>query len=269
MRQVPSPPRLYFQVINELTSPEASIERIGQMIARDPSATGKLLHLANSAAFGRQIQVSHPTEAVSFLGFEMTKALLLVVHSFSFFEEVPSVRDFLETFWHHSMAVGRSARQVAELECIDPEVAHQAFTAGLLHDFGKLLLAANLAQDYGETLALAQLQNRWPWEIETQIFGATHAELGAYVLALWNLPSPIVDAVAWHHCPTQMPGPTQSFTPLTAVHVANVLDHETRDESPQGQKPAVDLDYLQSVSCADRLADWQHRCQPMPTAAAA
>jgi putative nucleotidyltransferase with HDIG domain len=180
---------------------------------------------------------------------------------------VPSVREFLEVFWRHSLAVGRYARQIAQFETIAPDLTHQAFTAGLLHDLGKLLYAANLPQEFGETLALARLQSRWPWEIEAQLLGASHAELGAYVLALWNLPAPIVDAVAWHHCPTQLPGPTQGFAPLTAVHVADVLEHDLHAEAPQCSKPAVDLDYLQSLGCADRLPDWQQHCQPVAMAA--
>lgn len=267
MRHLPSPPHLYFQVVNEMASDGASVERVGELIARDPAATAKLLQLANSAAFGLQVRITQPLEAVNYLGFEMTKALLLVAHSFSFFEEIPAVRIFLEQFWSHSLNVGRCARQIAETETADQEVAGQAFSAGLLHDVGKLLFAANLPQEFGEILALAQLQRLHPWEIETQILGASHAELGAYMLGIWNLPVAFVEAVAWHHCPTRGSNHLSTFAPLTAVHVANVLDHEPRAESAHALKPEVDLAYLQSLGCAGRLVDWRQSCQGFEEAA--
>ena len=262
MRRLPSPPNLYFQVASEAASPDASVERIGELIARDPAAAAKLLQLANSAAFGLHREVNHPAEAVSYLGFDLTKSFLLVVHSFSFFEAVPAVRACLEPFWGHALRVGRYARQIAKAETKGSELVSQAFTAGLLHDVGKLLFAANLPREFGETLSRAQIQKCRPWEIETQLLGASHAELGAYMLGIWNLPMPIVEAVAWHHSPGQFPSQPSSFAPLTAVHAANVLEHEQRAEPDQMLKPEFDLSYLERLGCASQLAEWRQICQP-------
>ncbi len=88
LRKLPSAPRLYFQVVADLQSPAASVESVAAIIAQDMAMTAKLLQLANSALFGLQRQVSHPAEAVLYLGMETTKSVLLLAHSFSYFDRL-------------------------------------------------------------------------------------------------------------------------------------------------------------------------------------
>lgn len=267
MRQLPSPPNLYFEVVAAMASDNASLAQIGELIARDTAATAKLLQLANSAAFGLHGGVTHPVQAVHYLGFELTKALLLIVHSFAFFESVPAARSFLAPFWGHAQNVARCAREIVRMETADSDLANQAFTGGLLHDVGQLLFAANLPEEYGQVLKMALQQAGTLWELEWKTLGASHAELGAYLLGIWNLPAPIVEAVAWHHCPVECPNRSETFSPLTAVHVANVLAQEQRREPMPGLKPSFDWRYLAELGCEHRLTDWRESCQPLAAAA--
>jgi putative nucleotidyltransferase with HDIG domain len=254
MRWVPSPPALYIQVVSEMQSPDASVETIGKLIAQDPAITAKVLQLANSAVFGLQLQVLEPIEAVSYLGFETTKALVLLAHTFASFERPELAGSSLKTLWDHAVLAGRSARRIAQAENCGTEETEQASAAGLLHDIGKLLLAANLPKKFGQVLKTARQEQRPSWEIENQVFGTSHAELGALLLGIWGLPQPIVEAVASHH---QRPkAGADDFTPATAVYVANVLAHEALSEPGLSGKEAGELTQLPGQG----IEAWRQLC---------
>ncbi|MBI3602999.1 MAG: HDOD domain-containing protein, partial [Nitrospirae bacterium] len=93
------------------------------------------------------------------------------------------------------------------------------------------------------------------WEVERELFGATHAEVGAYVMRLWGLDDTVVEAVAFHHCPAR--SPARAFSPLTAVHVANALAQEDRASDIGGAPVSIDADYLAALDLTDRLTEWR------------
>jgi HD-like signal output (HDOD) protein len=255
MRRVPSPPHLYFQVSSEVQSPHASIEKVGEIIGQDPAVTAKVLQLANSALFGLRLQVVNPVEAIGFIGLETTKALVLLAHTFSSFENLKLSIFSVESLWHHSVATGHAAQRLGLLEQNQQELSDQAFAAGLLHDIGKLLFAANMPGLFVEALVLAREQRRRFWEVETEVLGACHSELAACLLGIWGLPTPLVEAVALHHHPNRTLQP--QFSPLTAVHVANVLAHELNPEQSVTVADQVDADYLAACGLTERLEPWR------------
>jgi putative nucleotidyltransferase with HDIG domain len=255
MKKLPSPPTSYFQIIKELQSPDASLENVGAIIAQDPALTAKLLQLVNSAALGLQRQVASPAEAVMFLGVETTKSLVLLAHTFSHFDRISAAGFSIEALWRHSLATGRLARKIAQSENAPNVVLEEAFTAGLLHDLGKLLLAANLPDPFGQACLLARKQYIPICEAEQLLFGTTHAELGAWLAATWGLPLGVIEALALHHHPARFL--SKGFCPLTAVHVANVFDHE-QEPNPDGLARApLDARYLHEVGLDSRLPVWR------------
>lgn len=259
MRHLPSPPAIYFEVLQAVQDAEASLDQVGQLILQDPALSGKLLQLANSAVFGLQLKVIHPVEAISYVGLETTKALLLLAHTFSFFEDLERTPFSMESLGRHSLAVGRAAQRIARAEGAAPDLRDQAFTAGLLHDLGKLFFAANLPREFSAAMELARTEGGGLWEAERQIFGTDHAEVAGYVLGTWHLPDSIVQAVTWHHRPGQNPNQVSEFTPLIAVHVANALERQAGAE-PDVQIPsAIDAACLEQLGLGDRLS---HRMTP-------
>jgi len=259
MRHVPSPPVTYFKIVEELRSPQASLDRIGELIGEDPAIAAKVLQLANSAVFGLELQVNQPLEAIAYIGLETTKALVLLAHTVSSFDKVKMAGFSLEKLWRHSVSVGRMAQKIALMENGGLEAAEMAFAGGLLHDIGKLLFYANLPGLFGKTLALAQEEKCTFWDAEEQLFpNAGHAELGGCLLGMWGLPQPIVEAVALHHCPRQLAGP--GFHPLTAVHVADVLDHEMNPDGPVLVPVSIQAGYLAELGLAHRAAHWRRQC---------
>jgi putative nucleotidyltransferase with HDIG domain len=245
---------MYFEVVRQLESPTTSLEDVGQNIARDPAMTAKLLQLVNSAVFGLQLTISQPNEAVAYLGIETTKSLILLAHTFSYFDHLATSGFSIDSLWTHSYSTARCAQRIAEHEWTSQELIAQAFAAGLLHDIGKLMLAANLPAEFQEALWRASHEGMELWQAELQILGAHHAEVGACMLATWGLPTAIVEAVALHHHPARVSA--GGFTPLVAVHVANVLSQLSPLNATQPIRPQLDTEYLRVTGFTERVVEW-------------
>ena len=127
-------------------------------------------------------------------------------------------------------------------------------TAGLLHDVGKLVLASGLGDNYRELMGDAKNKAEPLWQLEQESLGASHAEVGAYLLSLWALPDAIVDVVAYHHRPGEVTD--QGGVPLTAVHVANGFAHQCVGDPVT----LVDHDYLERCGLDGRYEDWEQTC---------
>jgi len=153
-----------------------------------------------------------------------------------------------DALWVHLMKCGDLARTIMRRERAEFAETEDAFTAGMLHDMGKLMLANSLPDKFAEALALAKSKRIPLTQAEMEVFGATHAGLAAYLLGLWGLPAAIVEAVAFHHSPEQ--SDLKKCSALTAVHVANVLSQAEGAEK-------LNLDYLVEIGVADRLEDWR------------
>jgi len=254
IKTLPTIPRLYENVRAELTSDDPSINRLANVIAGDPSMTAKVLQLVNSAFFGLRRQVSDLEQAVSLLGIENIKTLILTQQLFSEIGGHNIGSLCLESLWNHSLQVGTLAQQIARHEKAERNIVSASMTAGMLHDIGKLILAANLTESYDRIIELATREGYDLHRVEHLEYGATHAGLGAYLLGIWGLPEPIVEAVAFHHEPNTETG--NNFTALSAVHIANALLHESREPASDSESH-VDTDYLHELGVMNHLADWR------------
>jgi HD-like signal output (HDOD) protein len=260
LKSVPAVPSLYARVVAALRSPDASLEGVADLIAQDPVMTARMLQVANSAYFALAEPVVRAVDAVIFLGSERTKALILAGHVFSEFEGSACPGYSFEHEWRHSLEVASFAQTITRMETADTRLADQAFVAGLLHDVGKCLLAANVPQRYAEVLSRARAEGQSLVEIESGAFGTTHAELGGCLLGLWGLPQGVIEAVAWHHFPAR--SSDRRFTLLTAVHMANALAYEAHPPGSglTGTGVVADGDYLRSLDLADRRNRWREAC---------
>jgi putative nucleotidyltransferase with HDIG domain len=252
---LPSLPAMYLEVVKALDGPDPSLAKVGQIIARDPGMTAKLLQVTQSARFGVRVPVCSPTQAAMLLGAENMKTLVLALNIFAPFDRNLLQRFALDAVWEHSQQTSALAQQLAEAEQAEPHVVECASMAGLLHDAGKLILADRLPDAYAQALQRKRRDHLAIDEAERAVFGTSHAEVGAYLFHLWGLPEPLVEAVAWHHRPAECPGET--FTPLTAVHVANALLQEA--DQPAGNIAGLSPDaaYLDRLGLGERLPAWR------------
>jgi putative nucleotidyltransferase with HDIG domain len=245
---IPTLSTLYTRIADELNFPDYSLAAVGNLVAQDIGIAAKLLQMANSALIGLRKPATTPLQAVRVLGAELTRTLVLAADLFSRYNPA-SLRPFsIEALWDHSRAVAELAGEIATIERAGDRVIREAALAGLLHDIGKLTLASQLPGPYREILSLIRSAGLTAAEAERRVLGASHAEIGAYLLGLWGLPDAIVEAVAWHHRPAECPGNT--FTALTVVHAADAIIR-----APDGVMP--DLPYLQRLNLAERFEVWQ------------
>jgi putative nucleotidyltransferase with HDIG domain len=255
---LPSLPCLYKELMKQLMSPDVSVREVGNTISKDVGMSAKVLQLVNSAFFGLRHHITNPTQAVVALGLDAVKALAVSTHVFAQLDPATLERLSLDALWNHSMSVGGLASRIAKTEHCDQEAADYALMGGLIHDVGKLLFAAKLPEEYEETLAYAASEGVNQVDAESQVIGATHAEVGAYLVGLWGLPSPVVEALAFHHDPQS--SPTRGFTPLTAVHVADGFAHDTFEDGSMRPRSRIDGAYLAEQGLSERLAAWQQVC---------
>lgn len=258
MDQLPSLPAIYTQLVDKMRDPECGIDDVAELVARDISLTARVLKLVNSAFFGLRQQVSSLNEAVNYLGLDTLKALVLSINAFSHFEKSSLGGLSLDSLWNHSLLTAGCAKLIAEMETGNARAVDEAFVAAMLHDTGKLVLAANFGADYATAAAAAAAAPEPGTDgmlaAEEATFGATHADVGGYLFRLWGLPGAIVDAVTWHHDP--MGSADDGFGPLACVHAANAWTH-CNEEGGGGR---IKREYFERLGLADRLPDWYRAC---------
>jgi HD-like signal output (HDOD) protein/CheY-like chemotaxis protein len=233
---IPSMPTEYRQIMQELQSEDASLDKVGRIIAKDIGMTAKVLQLVNSSFFGLRSRVSSPEHAVRILGLDTISSLVLLISVFSQTKKSKGVE--LGKLWNHSVGVGVLSKEIARVECNDRTMMEDSYTAGLLHAVGTLVLS-ELCKDYGDVAGAAQSQQIPLDKMEETVIGATSSQVGAYLLALWGLPHAVVEAVGWRKHPSTCPNP--EFSPLTTVHVADSILHPAPYESP------LDTVYLEQM----------------------
>ncbi|NPV87838.1 MAG: HDOD domain-containing protein [Anaerolineae bacterium] len=214
--------------------------------------TAKILQLVNSAFFGLPGKITSPQRAVTILGVNTIKALVLGIQVFGEYQASAAPAFFsIDQLWRHSLQTGSIAKAIAASAGLEASLQDEAQLAGVLHDVGKLLQLKIPAffQQVKVTGGAVVLSS------EYEAFGVSHAELGAYLLSIWGLPGGVVGAVAYHHRPQS--GATGSFAVLDAVHIANGLWHWLNAVEPQPPETYFDLPYLQRAGLEKRLEEWK------------
>lgn len=258
LETLPSQPALYTELMAAIQSPNSSSRTVGALMARDAGMTAKILQLVNSAFFGLAHRIGDAQEAVAQLGTDTIKALVLVAQVFSQFDSKRIKALGLDMLWHHCLATSQCARVISAAENLPRPLQAEAFTAGILHDVGKLVLAQNFPEAYAEILQRRPIQDRTLSDLEAERFGASHAELGAYLMGLWGLGEGIVDSIAGHHGPSSL---TPAGAVTAVVYAANAIEHHFSAGSPEAFPRSVDPAVLAQLNIADRFAQWERCCR--------
>jgi len=254
LRSVPSLPAIYNQLTAALRSETTSLWQIEEIIAKDVGMAAKILQLANSAFIGVHGRVLSLRQAVSLIGVDTVRTLALTIHVFSRFDRVSSVAAQVASLWEHSVRVASLAQRIAMAESGEKAMAEECFAAGLLHDLGKVILLGERPAAYNEMQTRVTAGCEIGIEdLEVELLGCSHAQLGAYLLSIWGLPVSLVHAVAFHHRPSDVI--ESGFSALTAVHCADVLAHT----APDGlAKIALDRDYMDRLGLGARMDEWRN-----------
>jgi len=253
---IPSLPALYVEVTRELRSADPSASRLGKLIEQDMAMTAKLLQMVNSAVYGFRAEILDAKQAVLLLGMDTIQAMVLSLSIFSSFDPRLLSSAQVERLWEDSVAVSRFSKAIAGTEGVTGCSLNPYQSAGLLHDVGKLIIAAADPREYRRIEDLAISTGTDQCLMESEVWGCTHAQVGAYLLSIWGLPETIVEAVAWSHNPSA--SHVAEFSPLTAVHVASAL--YTQMHEHKQSDPNLDQVFLERTGLASRQELWKQRC---------
>lgn len=249
--ELPSAPRVYAELRLALADANAPIERIVKVVEKDVAIVAKLLQLVNSAFFGTVRKVADIKTAVMYLGVKTLHDLVLSVEIGRSFQSRQHVEGFsIEMLQQHSSLTASIASRI----CETGNVAEYAMAAGLLHDTGKLVLADRLPKQFAAAISLAGRTSRPLFLVEEELIGVSHAEVGAYLLSLWGLPHPVVEAAAHHHHSERISSVT--WNPAKAVYVANLLAHEHAGTGAEPGLGASLIDATLAESAGSRLEGW-------------
>jgi HD-like signal output (HDOD) protein len=211
--KLPTPPDIYFHLTRLTQAPTTNVAEVTKVVTRDPGLSAKLLQLVNSAYFGAGHTTTSIQQAVMRLGTDRLRYLALTAAVFTPVKTHHACWFSLDDLQRGALRAAVAARDFAE-----PAGRDEAFASTLLHDVGHIVLALGSApefQQFHERAAKAESL----CELELELFGATHAELGARLLAIWGLPNAIVDAVHYHHDPGSAPESCRRLASI--VHVAD------------------------------------------------
>jgi HD-like signal output (HDOD) protein len=253
--QLPVKPSIYSRLIQVLEDPSSSVADAAAVIEKDMGTSAKLLQVVNSAFFGLSRRVADIKTAVSYLGLEMVKMLALSVEMRQSQAGVKPCPGFsLDAATEHGFLAARIARRMLS----DKVRAQDAFSAAMLADAGALVLLSRLPEEFSRIVKKVHETGRTIHEVEVELLGVSHAEIGAYLLGIWGLPYGIVEAVAYCHAPARAGSGT--FDAVTAVHVAKALVEEVMPpnrNSHVGSGITLDTAYLQTLGIQDQLPAWR------------
>ncbi|MEJ5357946.1 MAG: HDOD domain-containing protein [Desulfobacterales bacterium] len=242
IRSVPAMPATAARLLPLLSDPAADARRVEEVLRHDPGLTADLLKIANSAYFGLPARVGSVRQAVLLLGWKRLLQLVMTLSMSGLMRQpLPGYDLPRGALWRHSVAVSVAAeRLIALLKIPDGDAV---FTAALLHDVGKIVLAQFVREELGRIEAL--VGKGLSFDVaETVVLGVNHAEIGGKVLEAWALPPGLVEAVRLHHDPERC---ARDCPVSDLVHVANAiggrLDAEERGVAPPEASPEV-LDRL-------------------------
>jgi putative nucleotidyltransferase with HDIG domain len=216
-------PDVYYRLLDVIQQPSSTAAAISEVILTDPGLSARLLKLVNSAFYGFPRRIDTVSRAVTLVGTRQLSDLALATSVIRVFDGIPQDLLTMDAFWKHSLATGICARIIAE-NGLDVD-SERLFVAGLLHDVGRLVMCLAEPAAMSRAMELSRQREELLHQTEKELFGFTHADVGACLLEQWRLPASLVDAVRWHHRPSAA---DQHQELASVVHLADVIINSLR-----------------------------------------
>ncbi len=253
---LPQAPQVFNELTLELNNESTDAHSIAKIIEKDPTLAAKVIQIVNSAYFGIERPISHISEAVSIIGTRMLRGLALSSHVVNLYPAHKNWRYFsFEKINQRSLLVARLARDICKDIGADKGYVEQAFLAGLLQDIGILIMASQDPAKYLEIMRYAVAEEKSLYAAEKEITGFYHGEIGAALMAAWNIPPLTVEAILFHPVPS-LSG-DRVFRPLTAVHVADALLPPVWAKNATQMNNKLSEKYLSSIGHLKDLHRWK------------
>jgi len=251
IRALPTLPRIYTALQGIVKDENVTLAEVAKLVGADSALAARVLQIVNSAFFRLARRISNIEQAVSYLGFQSIRNLAMSVEIFSRWPGKASGILDLEKLQQHVHAVAAAANCLAT----KTPISDDTLLAGLLHDIGYWVLAQECPEDLSRAVKMAVAEGIPLYIAESEVIGASHAEIGAYLLGIWGLPYPVVEAVAHHHQPERVTN--TEFDVLSALVIGHSLaatDDASVFKDNVPPDPKVDSRYLIAVKTP---IDWE------------
>lgn len=220
VEELVSLPSIFTRINEMVEDPKISITQVGDVVGQDPGLTARLLRMANSAMYGLSAEVDTVSKAVSVIGLQRLRDLVLATSAVEAFEGIPNELMTMDNYWKHSIYCGLIAKFLAEE--INLDRSNSMFVAGLLHDIGHLAMF-KCTPDLSRQALLKHLEGSDEPELhsaEQKVIGFDHAMVGGKLAADWHLPVVLVETIRYHHEPEK----AEKYPKHTAIiHIANSI----------------------------------------------
>jgi putative nucleotidyltransferase with HDIG domain len=248
--ELPSMPEVAFEVMRVADLADSSAITVAATLARDPSLSVRILRLANSAFYGMSREVTSISDAVVVLGMRTVKSLSLVAASFPWLHKALDGKGINPTLlWNHSLTTAYMVRGMASRKGMQD--AELPFCIALLHDIGTVVFAVWKENAFSNLVTRAEDEQRPLDAIERETYGFDHAEVGAELCDVWNLPKVYGSAIRYHHQPSLPETPDQL---ADLIHVADFMVRERGiNEGAFGQIYQRDLGAFERVGFSDEV----------------
>ncbi|MDA3861947.1 MAG: response regulator [Melioribacteraceae bacterium] len=250
INRLPSLPKTYLEIENELGKESFSLQRVVEIINNDPIMSAKILQVVNSAFFGIAQNITNIEQAVNLIGTYTIKSLIIYVQVFKSFEGNKYVEQLLTNIWEHSLAVAKNAKKIATTLGINKKDVEAAYMAGLLHDIGKILILSSAIyhKDIFEEMDSNGLTYN---DAEQEVLGTSHSDVGGYLLRLWGLPEIVVEAVLQHQDIVRFGN--ENIDVLVAVYFANIFANVPKEEAMNTDK--IDYEFVRENGFENKLSE--------------
>ncbi|GAB4342742.1 MAG: HDOD domain-containing protein [Candidatus Abyssubacteria bacterium] len=224
IKEIPTLPEVLEDVLAALSSERSSADDLAKILSKDQALSSRILKIANSAYFAQSRRISVIEEAVVLLGFDSIAHLTLAASVFRSFQPMRPQESFdLYGFWKHSIAAATASRLIADAAG-KPDEAKMVYTAGLLHDIGKLVLVTYFLDRYSPVLKKLASEQLYVHEAEMAELGFTHCDVSEWLCNRWNFPEKLIDAIARHHEAASLCGRPEP----RIVRLANILCNQMK-----------------------------------------
>jgi putative nucleotidyltransferase with HDIG domain len=218
LQDLPSLPAVVMELLSSIDQEDIDISVLAKKVSHDQALTAKTLRLANSSLYGLQVKVTTIQQAITFLGFQTTRNLITAAAVTGCFPEGQCARFDDQAFWRHSIATAACAKVLARRMRFNQDYA---FTAGLLHDIGRLVLVSSFPTRYEQVIAYRAAHDCTLLDAERAVLGVDHVEAGVALAEHWNFSDTMRLAIANHHDPEAVGA---GFL-ASIIHVANAIVH--------------------------------------------
>jgi putative nucleotidyltransferase with HDIG domain len=213
-------PEVALKFSEAMKDPLTSNQDLENIVSEDSALAAKVLMIANSALFNFPSKIDTISNAITIIGHKQLSEIILSCSIVAMFKDIPQDVIDMQQFWRHSIAVATAARIIASSR--REQNIEKFFTAGLLHDIGKLIIFVEAPKYAVEVLKQCSDKKELMHKVEKDVLGFDHAKLGAMLLKKWKLPDEVVAAVYYHHMPSASSG--NIIAPAT-IHIADILTH--------------------------------------------